>query len=87
MKDGEEIRMPAPSAPDAKFKVLEQSQAEALERAKQAYGHSHLLLGILYAQAGLLDNAEQEFQALSEANPRSRVAQTLLHSVKALRRK
>lgn len=87
LKDNEEIKMPAPDAPDAKFKVLEQNRAAELERAKQAYGNSHLTLGLLYAEAGLLDQAEQEFQALSAANPNSRLAQSLLHSVKALRRK
>jgi anti-sigma factor RsiW len=87
LKDGEEIKMPAPGAAETKFKILEQARAEELERAKQMYAGSRLMLGILYAQAGLLDNAEQEFQALAEANPHSRVAQNLLRSVKAMRRR
>lgn len=87
LKGGEEIRMPSPAAPEAKFKILERAKAEELERAKQTYANSHLMLGILYAQAGLLDDAEREFEALSAANPNSRVAENLLRSVKAMRRR
>ena len=85
VKGGQEIILPAPPAPEAKFKVLEQAQADELERAKQGFADSHLLLGVLSARAGLLDEAEREFQALLEANPRSAVAQKLLRSVKARR--
>jgi hypothetical protein len=36
----------------------------------------------LYAQAGLLDEATHELQALAEANRASPLARKLLHSVK-----
>ena len=87
LKDGKEIRVPSTAGPDAKFKVLEQAKVDELALAKQNYSDSHLLSGILYAQAGLLDNAEQELQALRDANPQSRVARNLLRSVKAMRRR
>ena len=85
IRNGEEITSPVPPAPEAKFKVLAQSKAEELNRAKKAYRNSHLILGSLYERAGLLDDAESEFRALVSANPRSTVARKLLQNVKSLR--
>ncbi len=87
LKDGKEITVPSTPAPEARFRVLEQSAFESLERAQSQHPTSHLTLGILYAQAGLLDDAEREFEALVNANPQSAVAQKLLNNVKALRRR
>jgi hypothetical protein len=86
LKDGREMTSPRPPAPEARFGVLEQQKANDLGRAKETYSDSHLVLGILYGKNGLLDDAEQEFQALLDANPRSPVPQKLLRNLKALRR-
>lgn len=86
VKDGQEITSPAPPAPEAKFKILDDAQHRKLERAQQQHADSHLTLGVLYAEAGLLDEAEKEFQALVEANPDSVPARKLLKSVQALKR-
>ena len=80
IKENEEIIAPAPPAPPAKFKVLEQTKYDELNRAKRAYD-SHLVFGTLYAQAGLFDEAEREFKALVAANPKSKLARRLLRSV------
>ncbi len=81
-----EVRAPALNAPEAKFRVLERVNADELARAEKAYAGSPLTLGLLYAQAGLLDEAEREFQALVKANPESHVAKNLLRDVRAKRR-
>jgi predicted anti-sigma-YlaC factor YlaD len=70
-----------------RFKVLEADKAAKLERARRENPDSHLTLGVLYARAGLLEQAEEEFQALLEANPNSKVAQRLLKSVRAKRKR
>jgi hypothetical protein len=85
IKEGKEITSPRPPAPQVRFKVLEQAKLDELDRAKHTYTNSHLVLGVLYAQAGLLDDAERELKALASANPHSHVAQKLLRSAKALR--
>jgi hypothetical protein len=85
VKDGREIVMPSPTAPEAKFKVLEQQEAQALARARQSYGDSHLTLGVLFARMGLLDDAKTELQALVKDNPTSNVARKLLESLQAWR--
>ncbi|HEV8484718.1 MAG TPA: zf-HC2 domain-containing protein [Blastocatellia bacterium] len=87
LKDGVEISSPVPPAPEAKFKVLEQTRAEEVNLAKKSYPNSHLILGAVYKKAGLLDDAEREFKGLLSANPNSPVAQKLLQNVKSLRRK
>ncbi len=86
VRGGEEVVSPPPAAPDARFKVLEAAQAEELSRARRRHPRSHLLLGALYARAGLLDDAEREFRRLAEKNPSSPVAQKLLRDVRARRR-
>jgi len=83
---GKEIVSPIKPAPDAKFMVLNQTKVGELAHAKNASGNSHLTLGILYAQSGLLDDAEREFQALLRANPKSTLVRKLLRIVREKRR-
>ena len=83
---GKEIVSPIKPAPDAKFMVLNQTKAGELAHAKNASGNSHLTLGILYAQSGLLDDAEREFQTLLRANPKSKLVHKLLRIVSDKRR-
>jgi hypothetical protein len=85
LKDGAEITTPVLPAPQAKFKVLDRATAQVLQQAERAYPGSHLTLGVLYVEAGLLSEAEQELRALGRTNPRSRIARELLRSVQAMR--
>jgi hypothetical protein len=83
---GQEFIAPHPTAPQAKFRILDQAAAAEIARARRDYASSHLLLGLLYARAGLLAEAEQEFRALQKANPDSGAARKLLASVSSQRR-
>ncbi|MBI1760859.1 MAG: zf-HC2 domain-containing protein [Acidobacteria bacterium] len=56
LRDEQEFFAPAPNAPDAKFKVLERVQLAEIEQARTGQA-SHLALGVLYARAGLLEEA------------------------------
>ncbi|HZN00592.1 MAG TPA: hypothetical protein VFB70_14420 [Pyrinomonadaceae bacterium] len=84
-KDGAGITSPVLPAPQAKFKVIDRATSETLQQAERAYPDSHLTLGVLYAEAGLLDEAEQQLRELVRSNPRERIAIKLLDNVKALR--
>lgn len=79
IKDEQEFFAPAPSAPDAKFKVLEHAQLAEIEQTK-AVRNSHLALGVLYARAGMLEEAQLEFKALAAANPHSPIARRILQN-------
>jgi len=85
-KDGQELTSPRPPAPQAKFRVLDQAKTNELARAKRAYASSHLSLALLYADAGLLKEAEQELRLVRKANPNSELATKLLRQIQALRR-
>ncbi len=84
IKDGQEVTSPRPPAPQAKFRVLDQAKANEIAKAKRSYGSSHLTLGLLYADAGLLREAEQELRLLRRANPDSDVARNLLRQIQSL---
>ncbi|HWC76380.1 MAG TPA: hypothetical protein VG778_02905 [Blastocatellia bacterium] len=85
-RDGQEITSPRPPAPQARFRILDGAKANELAKARQAYGSSHLTLGLLYAEAGLIPEAEKELRALLRANPYSEIARKLLRQVQAQRR-
>ncbi len=86
IKDGQEFESPRPPAPQAKFRILDQATANELAKAKRAYPSSHLTLGLLYAEAGLLNEAERELRLLQKGNPGSEIARSLLRQIQALRR-
>ena len=86
IKDGQETTSPRPPARQAKFRVLDQAKVNELMRAKRTYGSSHLMLGLLYAEAGLLREAEAELRLVRRANPDSEVARNLLRQIQAIRR-
>src|SRR5262245_44339361 len=85
VKDGQEFKAPRPPAPQAKYRILDEVTAGELAKARRAYASSHLTLGLLYAQAGLLDEAELEFQALLKNNPDSALGRQLLRQVRTKR--
>src|SRR5215212_4643207 len=85
VKDGVKITSPVLPAPQAKFKVIDRTTSEMLQQAQRAYPDSHLTLGVLYAEAGLLDEAEQELRLLVRDNPRAGVAQKLLRQVQSMK--
>lgn len=83
IKDGQEIKSSSIPAPAAKFKILDAAKLNEIEQAKKKNGNSNLLLGILYADAGLLNEAEREFQILLKRNPKSVLARKLLQKVRS----
>ncbi|HEX8069517.1 MAG TPA: zf-HC2 domain-containing protein [Pyrinomonadaceae bacterium] len=82
LADGGEIISPRSPASQARFRILEQDTADELRRVETAAPDSHLARGVLYARAGLLEEAEAEFLKLVSLNPRSPVARQLLRSVR-----
>jgi hypothetical protein len=80
------VRAPALTDPEARFLVIGAADAAELERAAREHAGEHLLLGILYARAGLLDLAEQELAAEVAADPQSSQSKAVLAKIRALRR-
>lgn len=86
LKDAKPITSPILPAQQAKFKVVDRETLETLRQAKRIYRGSHLAAGVLYAEAGLLTEAEEELRALVRANPRDSTARKILRSVQAMNR-
>ncbi|MDQ3687246.1 MAG: hypothetical protein M3430_16845 [Acidobacteriota bacterium] len=80
----EEVISPGVEAPERKFKVLDEKGAGELKHLKNK-SKSHLALGVFYARAGMIAEAEREFQTLVKENPHSDVARKLLRSVRSWR--
>jgi len=83
--DGKKVVSPSASAPEMKFAVLPTEDLRELSRLKKS--NSHLALGVFYARAGLLAEAEREFESLIKLNPQSELPQKLLQSVRTMRKR
>lgn len=74
---------------DAVFEVLDQQRADEIRKKAAEYTGNHLALGVLYTDAGLLDDADEEFRELVAANQQSPgakiIAKKLMESCRALR--
>jgi len=81
--DAKEITAPAPPAPEARFHVLEASRAEQLAQLERNESRPSLALGVAYAEAGALDEAERELQAVVASKRDGRNAARFLRIVQA----
>jgi hypothetical protein len=79
--DGRGVRAPGADKPFATFKILDVQQAQEISLVRKTWGSFHLVMGAIYAKAGLLTEAEKEFRELIAANPESFTARSLLASV------
>ncbi len=85
VKEGEVITAPAAPRPEARFMILTGSKMRAVQQAVNAQAGSHLVLGIIYAHTGLLDDAEREFQDALSRPQEATMARKLLQNLSALR--
>jgi hypothetical protein len=77
------ITAPAAPAPPATFHVIDASAAAVLERVEAERPQAHLLLGILYMQAGIPDAAKRH---LRQVQPMEAYAQVAQRSLERLQR-
>lgn len=75
---GESVTMPVPPEPMATFRVLEQQTADAIETVMRAEPGSHVLLGILLAQAGAVEEARAHLERVPAADPHAELARRTL---------
>jgi anti-sigma factor RsiW len=85
LKENQEVTSPVAPAPRAQFKIVEGERLKEIASVLKERPRSHLTLGVLYARAGLLTEAENELRALLNDNPQSSVAKRLLRTVQAWR--
>jgi anti-sigma factor RsiW len=85
LSDGNSLTSPSPPSPEAKFQVLDQEKADQLAQFQRAHAESYVALGILYAQAGLLEQGQHELQQVPRNDPDHDLAQNLLKSIREIR--
>lgn len=83
LKDGKEILSPTLPA-RAEFKIIEKPALDKLNR-RIKHIRSAVARGVLYAQAGLLDQAEQELRAHLALHPSDESAKNLHRTIKSWR--
>jgi len=86
MKDGTTVISPRPPSAEARLLILSQSKADELERFRQTHVDSHLVLGLLYAQSGMVTDAQTELAKVSSDDPRHDTVQALLDSIRDVNR-
>jgi len=75
------LTVPAPPAPEARFQVLDSTQADELAAVRQANPDNHLLLGLVYAKLGLRGPARIELERFQRADSDSALAKALIESL------
>jgi anti-sigma factor RsiW len=85
LSDGNSVNSPSPPSPEARFRVLDQEKADELAQFQRTHPESHVALGILYVQAGLLEQGQHELQQVSQNDPDHDLAQNLLKSIYEIR--
>ena len=86
VKDGKEIRAPQRPAPEARFRIVGSGIAAEIEAARRKRPVPHLLLGTLYAEAGMLKEALREFELLARKNPGSQLPRKLADKIRSQNR-
>jgi anti-sigma factor RsiW len=72
------VTAPAPPAPIAKFRVVDAETVRLLEQTAAAQPDAHLVLGILYTQAGALAEARDQLSKVPRTDPGYDVARRTL---------
>lgn len=70
----------------ATFKVLSSKQEQDLQSIRAAHGTSHLVMGAVSEDLGLLTAAQQQFEAMAKEGGKTQQAAKLLERVEALRK-
>ena len=60
---------------------MQNNEAGEFEQFRKAHPEVHLVLGIVYAQAGLFEDAEGELRRIPQGGPDYELAQQLLRSL------
>jgi hypothetical protein len=80
------VTTPAPPAPEARFEVVDAAVPGELARLRAAAPESRLLAVVVLSEAGLLDEADAQLQALAADNPGSPEVARLVEALRLLRR-
>jgi hypothetical protein len=69
VRGAERVTIPQPSETPPRFRVLDSASAQRIRELARREPSNHLLLGVEYARAGLLDDARAELSEASRLAP------------------
>jgi anti-sigma factor RsiW len=75
------VTAPAAPEPVARFKVIDEATASVLRRLEREHPDSHVLLVILYLQAGAVDDAVRHMRAVDANDPYAPLARRALEQL------
>lgn len=78
-------RTPKPPEPEARFRVLSDTERLKVEAIGRSVGKSHLAMAVADVDAGLLDDATEQLRMLAKENPNSQIPAKLISQIKATR--
>lgn len=81
LRGAESVIAPRAPAPAVRFRVADAEAAARIERVQAAHPDAHLLLGILYLQAGALPEARRELGSVPPTDPHAAVARRSLERI------
>jgi hypothetical protein len=79
---GKRVLAPIPPAAEARFRVISEGEATAIDKTRQGFPDAHLLLAVMYARMGLTPESTHELELLQKANPESALAKKLLAQIR-----
>ncbi len=82
-RGAERVTLPPPSETAPRFRVLDSAAAERLRDLARRQPGEHLLLGVEYGRAGLIDDARRELTEASHLDPKRTAIRDLLQSLAA----
>jgi hypothetical protein len=80
-RGAESATAPAPHAPPAKFRVVDEDTARLLDRVARERPDAHLVLGILYAQAGATAEAVRHLAQVPHSDRHATTARRTLEEL------
>jgi hypothetical protein len=80
---GGSVTVPTPPASMARFRVMEEGSAEAIERLSRAEPDAHLLLGVLCALSGARSEAESHLLRVPPSDPQFELATRTLRRLRS----
>lgn len=82
-RGAETVTAPAPPAPPARFHVIDAQSAEVLQRMELTHAQSHLLLGILYMENGVVGAAATHLRRVPPTDAHAALAARSLERLAA----
>jgi hypothetical protein len=80
-RGSERVTLPQPPDTPPRFRVLDRAASERLRQLSQQHPGAHLLLGVEYAQAGAIEDAQTELAVAARQTSNPTAVQKLLQSL------